>query len=1678
MEKSKELKVLLLILTLLIYVFMCIMSIHIIDIGENNKSEAAVLDTSRADFLTKDLLLADRTSSGRVVFDGNALSELYRKLAGAGADYANVESLAKRTGTNTSLSYAPTGKNSGEIRGSNAGKDIVVVIGGLEWIITMLTTDKNGDPILTLWLRDTNDRVKWNKWYENNSGYDYPSNMYSTSYIRSYLLDGVDSEGREVKYVANAGDTVLTSFDHTDHDNYLFDIFTKNDVEGSITDFIVKPNDVTYQKFVNMRDVSSNICNWPAGANEALSDIDKVKWNSEREMALQGKNGYFDWGNDYIWLPSMAETGWSDKNVPGLWNMDSISRGGSDTTWTRSGNSSEGINYANYISAEGRHYFCNVDNEWLLRPAFFLNLKLANQASSIIEAPKDISVEYSSSAFNISNLHEKPSWFDANKMTVEFSDGSVDKIDAGEYDMIARIKEDWAADGLKFKGDPGAGESQTMRKFKFKITKKKIEVRLSIGANGRVEAEVINDGIYEGDTAANGRAPNFVFTYRNKVSGSEYTEYPEGEIGEYEAIVSIGNECGYQLKERYSIDITVSKTKVKKPSVAVLEKAYTGSELEFRVSNISEYVRITPPSGMTYGEGILKATDAGTYRVRVSLADGGRATCWDVVGEDVASYEISIVITPVKLNTSISCSDEDMSWDVGSSVSFTITDERISGDSIEYYVYYLKSGDESKYDAIDANKQVEGDRVVVAIPSDLGIGSYTFVVELKQNMTASDNGNYYIDGGSKRAVFSIVGNGINVSASDIQWKVNNAAIGELEEGKLKLTYNGSSYSFSIDESNLRGLGVKIDTSKGERGIEGDITQTETGVYKVTVWLCNYDSSYDSYSASFTLNYVITKAKYDMSNVKWNYEEGSRVYDKDRFHTVELTGLPSTLRVIEDGYEGNRGKNADGYIASVLGFVNLDERNYHTPIMGRPETYEGEFAWTLEWRIDKATLNLEWESVDSGKGYRIQKVKSGYAEYIEGYNYYKSNGLELGDRIELEDIVVGEAVERYWAEAILTEAAANNYKISEATARMSFRVGNGGERVDVKLEKDSYTYDGESHGGELKMVEGTLELGNIIKKYYKIVNGEKTAMPEGETPINAGEYMIELSLSENDENDYYLATRQLTYIIEKVKIKAEWNTSGSMPIISNLDEKLKEVITYVYYDSDGNELPEGATLEKGKTYSVKAVINDGNGENYEFVAMDGVTVLDEPTSTDEVEFTIDKQGSFGGIGGIEDIEKLLKDAPLWQMASIVIGMIMSIIFISKTIRNERERKKAKKLTENKYKTYYGASAGFLGLASVGWTAIACGVIALTVLSIVTAIVTGARKRKAQDQMELARDEYEERKAQKKEEEMRMMFMGMMGGSGQGGFVQQGMGAEEMRGLINETVTALLPGMQQMLPQQATANDELVNKLIEENKTLMQKLTEQRENVAEREVAAANSNDELIKSMIEEQKAMREMIKQLADRPQQTVAVQPQVIEKIVEKPVEKIVKVPVEKVIEKEVRVEIPVETIVEKVVEKPIVISTEAIGEAEKSKQVKKTPAPKKVPAPRLTLEEAYAQLNKEQKKYFDGLREYAMSKDSKCKEKLSTYFTTIGPSTTNPFIKLTIKKGITVALFKMEDEYLKDIRRNASGDGTKIKVKETEMPIGDKQAYETAKDMVDLRLDQIDRYNDFLKEQRALRKS
>ncbi|MDE6276200.1 MAG: hypothetical protein K2M75_06670, partial [Clostridia bacterium] len=480
---------------------------------------------------------------------------------------------------------------------------------------------------------------------------------------------------------------------------------------------------------------------------------------------------------------------------------------------------------------------------------------------------------------------------------------------------------------------------------------------------------------------------------------------------------------------------------------------------------------------------------------------------------------------------------------------------------------------------------------------------------------------------------------------------------------------------------------------------------------------------------------------------------------------------------------------------------------------------------------------------------------------------------------------------------------------------------------------------------------------------------------------------------------------------------------------------------------------------------------------------------------------------------------------WQVVASVISIILIVIFVSKGIGYAGKCKRAKKTTK-KFENYYAAAAtGLFGLAMTTWTAIACVLMVLAVLSLVFMLIEKNLFNKAEEALEDAKTDYERNKDSKRreyddsrrdddyrrrdeedrrreedyrrreeeyrrrEEEMRqrdddikMLLMRMMGGNPNGGAQEmymggQGIGMEDIRGIISDTVTALIPGMQQALPQQASRSDELVEKLIEQNEMLMQQLAEQKnsERVVEREVAATSGlNEEMLKELIDQnnkniqdmmeknderiEKLMDKVLELSANQPQQ----QAQVIEKEVpvERVVEKVVEVPVEKVVEKEVVKEVPVEKIVEREVIKEV--------------KVKAEPKPKKEAQPRLTLDEAYELLSKQQKKYFDGLREYALSKPG-AKEKTSTYAITIGQSTVNPLLKLTIKKDTTVALFKMEDEYLKDIKRDASGDGTKIKVKETEVIISDAQACKAAKNMIDLREDQIERYNDLLKEQRAM---
>ena len=106
-----------------------------------------------------------------------------------------------------------------------------------------------------------------------------------------------------------------------------------------------------------------------------------------------------------------------------------------------------------------------------------------------------------------------------------------------------------------------------------------------------------------------------------------------------------------------------------------------------------------------------------------------------------------------------------------------------------------------------------------------------------------------------------------------------------------------------------------------------------------------------------------------------------------------------------------------------------------------------------------------------------------------------------------------------------------------------------------------------------------------------------------------------------------------------------------------------------------------------------------------------------------------------------------------------------------------------------------------------------------------------------------------------------------------------------------------------------------------------------------------------------------------------------------------------------------------------------------------------------MTIDEAYAKLSREQKKYFDGLLSYALSKENAAKYPSKTEISV--RAIRKPIIRIFVRKGVTVAAFRLENDLMKEFRKN--GAETKITVRDTKINIVDNAAYETAKGLIDV---------------------
>ncbi len=349
-----------------------------------------------------DILLegyADR-ADGKV-FNGESMAALYAKLTGSAAknDISDVDNLLQDIEAVTAA----------DIRAKNGNKDIVLTMDGQKWTVAHLTKDRTGNTIATLWLANASEWSKWNLWSYWDTNVDYPSNMYSSSYMRANYLNSGSS------YVATQGATVLTKIAQSPTHQYAR--LTMPSVKGALTDFIVTPAQVAYQETEN-NTVGGSIGNLGYTLpNEAYgTPSGTVNWYnaSGRNTDYSGKIGYADWKDDYIWLPSLTETGYNG-SVTGIWDLSGNQRSNIRSSWVRSGYYSN----ASLVCFLRSNDYGDVSTDMssspsTVRPALHLNLTKAAEHSGgvALAEPTDVTLEYNGNSLTIDDVAaEQKEWY-------------------------------------------------------------------------------------------------------------------------------------------------------------------------------------------------------------------------------------------------------------------------------------------------------------------------------------------------------------------------------------------------------------------------------------------------------------------------------------------------------------------------------------------------------------------------------------------------------------------------------------------------------------------------------------------------------------------------------------------------------------------------------------------------------------------------------------------------------------------------------------------------------------------------------------------------------------------------------------------------------------------------------------------------------------------------------------------------------------------------------------------------------------------------------------------------------------------------------------------------------------------------------------------------------------------
>ena len=307
-----------------------------------------------------ELLNDPTTATGNKPFSAS-VKTLVNMIYGAKGDAASQVSELKSQLKISASETEPKALTAKDLRAKtyykSADQSIVVRLGGLDWIVTYVSTDTSGNLIATLWLSNSHqdawgwngtsngnkvsDEIGWNKnlgkyygfvngglysdwaadWRSSIIDQSYIAGLYGTSYIRvetlnnpvnrQYAIDN-DTFSEQITQVKTLAD-------------HPFALYTVSDF--GLTNYITTPDQMKWM--TNRQNPTKGLAQNYWRNSESLTASNDYGYvatagsngwyeASEGILNFESKTGYANWGKDYLWLPSLAEIG-CDETDGGLW---------------------------------------------------------------------------------------------------------------------------------------------------------------------------------------------------------------------------------------------------------------------------------------------------------------------------------------------------------------------------------------------------------------------------------------------------------------------------------------------------------------------------------------------------------------------------------------------------------------------------------------------------------------------------------------------------------------------------------------------------------------------------------------------------------------------------------------------------------------------------------------------------------------------------------------------------------------------------------------------------------------------------------------------------------------------------------------------------------------------------------------------------------------------------------------------------------------------------------------------------------------------------------------------------------------------------------------------------------------------------------------------------------------